>query len=330
MVSALVELGSALHVLGSPQHHADQPWVSEVRSRMSPELTAETACWSWTTSAVRSRLFVREPGVDEGAESMPLSLGNRSPRSITDDLLRPLSVLGPERSLIDWAAARGPAVQQTVEQLVTDPAGSSQRFGDFLRATWEEWYADLWCQVRPQLRNRVRRFQQTRAKLGAAQALTSLHPAFGSGRDVGTVVLAKVQSNRHDVARRGLRVAPTVFGSPHVYVANVPGQAILLIHPLHRAATGPVPSVAELQRRLTVLANAGRLEVARAIAGEPRTAHEIASLWGMDATAVTRHLRALASSGLATSTRQGRYVRYQLNADVVQRLGRDLLDLLER
>lgn len=72
------------------------------------------------------------------------------------------------------------------------------------------------------------------------------------------------------------------------------------------------------------------LDVARAIAGEPRTAQEIAGLWGMDTTAVTRHLRALASCGLASARRQGRYVRYQLDADAVRRLGADVLALLQR
>jgi len=326
----MVELGGALHVLGSPDHHADQRWVTDVRSRMSPELSDETACWSWTTTAVRSRVFVGQLADVENAEDVPWVLARTPPHTVAADLLRPLSALGSTRSLIEWAAARGPAVQETVEALVADPAAGSRRFEQFLRATWEEWYAELWCRVLPQLREHARHFQQTRARLGAAAALTGLDPAFHRGRVAGTVVLAKVQSKRHDVTLRGLRVAPSFFGSPHVYVADVTGQPVLVVHPIRSARSEPVPSAAEIRLRLTMLATSGRLEVARAIAGESRTAQEIASLWGMDATAVTRHLRALASSGLANAQRQGRYVRYRLDADAVQRLGADALDLLQR
>jgi DNA-binding transcriptional ArsR family regulator len=78
------------------------------------------------------------------------------------------------------------------------------------------------------------------------------------------------------------------------------------------------------------MAHRGRLEVARAIATEPRTAGEIAALWNIDPTLVNRHLRALASAGLARSIRRGRFVQYQLDADAVQVLGTDLVALLLR
>jgi DNA-binding MarR family transcriptional regulator len=49
----------------------------------------------------------------------------------------------------------------------------------------------------------------------------------------------------------------------------------------------------------------GRLEVARAIATEPRTAGEISALWHIDPTLVNRHLRALAAAGLARTAGGG-------------------------
>ncbi|MFF4615191.1 ArsR/SmtB family transcription factor [Nonomuraea jabiensis] len=92
------------------------------------------------------------------------------------------------------------------------------------------------------------------------------------------------------------------------------GPGLLICWRLPATAGSQVPSVAELQRRLEAVAHQGRLEVALAIATEPRTAGEIATLWNMDPTQVNRHLRALAATGLARTTRQGRFLRYQLNA----------------
>lgn len=81
---------------------------------------------------------------------------------------------------------------------------------------------------------------------------------------------------------------------------------------------------------LDAAANSGRLEVARAIATEPRTAGEIAALWDMDATLVNRHLRTLAAAGLARTTRRGRYVSYVLDDAAVRGIGHELLALLLR
>lgn len=136
------------------------------------------------------------------------------------------------------------------------------------------------------------------------------------------VSVAKLQNTRHDVARRGLAVAPSAFVHPHLYVADVPG---------HPVDAGPsVPSVAGLVTQFETVANRGRLEVARAIATEPRTAGEIAALWHVDPTLVNRHLRALAAAGLATTVRRGRYVQYRLDTSAVERLGSDLVRLLLR
>ncbi len=323
VVSALHELGAALHVLGNPGHHGEPDWTVRVRATMTDALADETERWSWTTSAIRSQVFVTVPVLEEDIGL----LDRQDPAAVAEALLRPLTRLGPTRTVLGWATSRGLAVSETVELLIADPPAGARRFAAFLRASWDEWYADEWRRVRPSLLDRAERFRRTVTAHGPAHALAGLHPAF-QRRDPGAVVLAKVQNARHDVARRGLCVGPTAFGSPHVYVADVPRQSLLVLYPEQPDAA--VPTVAEIRQRLTVLANPARLEVARAIAGEARTAGEIASLWRMDATAVTRHLRALSAAGLAAPERHGRFVRYRLDANAVRSLGADVLDLLQR
>jgi Family of unknown function (DUF5937)/Bacterial regulatory protein, arsR family len=159
-------------------------------------------------------------------------------------------------------------------------------------------------------------------------ALTSLDPAVTAVCGGDGIVVAKVASGRRDVSRRGVLVAPSAFIRPHLYVADVPGRPLRLIHSVQ---TGPpLPTVGELLRRLHTAADPGRIEVARAIATEPRSAGEIAALWGLDATLVNRHLRTLAAAGLAQPLRRGRFVQHQLDLAAVQALGRDLASLLLR
>jgi DNA-binding transcriptional ArsR family regulator len=309
VVEPLVELGGALHVLDDPGHHDALDWANTVKGRLSPALADATERWAWTTRAIRSAPFVTASSTD-----FDTALRTLRSENLAEQLLRPV--------VRRAAVSRGPVVASLLDR----PVEATAEFLWFLHATWREWFGFEWQRLRPALTARARRFTDSAKRHGAAPALTTVDAAVtrtGSG-----VSLDKLQNARHDVAERGLAVAPSSFVRPHLYVADVPGQPLLLIHPVE---PGPsVPSVAELVSRLETVANRGRLEVARAIATEPRTAGEIAALWHVDPTLVNRHLRALAAAGLATTVRRGRYVQYRLDTAAVERLGGDLVRLLLR
>jgi DNA-binding transcriptional ArsR family regulator len=328
VVSVLVELGSALHVLGDPVHHGAARWAADVRAAMSPGLAEATESWRWTTQAIRSTPFVTASSSADDFDGRLEQLRALPPRRLAGLLLRPISPSGDVRAALRWGRSRGPAVTALVEALVDRPEDAVGGFLRFLERSWREWFSAEWARVRPLLGARSRRFADTVTARGAASALATLDPSVTASVTGEGVRIAKVQNARHDVSRRGLLVAPSTFIRPHLYVADVPGQALLLIHPVD--AGPPVPALAEILRRLDVVANRGRLEVARAIATEPRTAGEIAALWNMDPTLVNRHLRSLASAGLAQTTRRGRFVQYRLDIHALHALGADLAGLLLR
>lgn len=328
VVSALVEFGSALHVLGDPGHHGADEWAAGVRAAMSPGLAGWTESWWWTAQAIRSAPLITAAPPGDDFRSRLAQLRAMPARRLAGQLLRPVSPSGDARAAMHWSRSRGPAVAAAVEALVTRPADAVADFLRFLDRSWQEWFSAEWVRVRPVLAARARQFADTVSMHGAAVALSAADPSVTVAASGGAVSIAKVQNARHDVSRRGLLAAPSIFIRPHLYVADVPGRPLLLIHPA--GAGAPVPSMAALVRRVGAVAHHGRLEVARAIATEPRTAGEIAALWNMDPTLVNRHLRALASAGLAATIRRGRFVAYQLDAGAVPALGTDLLGLLLR
>ncbi|GAA0969467.1 hypothetical protein GCM10009555_016660 [Acrocarpospora macrocephala] len=329
VVAPLIELGSALHVLGQPKHHNREEWAQNVRAAMSPALAEQSRTWAWATQAIRATPFVRVTGSPDRTDFPgQVERMRRIPaRELAAQLLRPVSGAGDPAAARKWGRSRGPAVTALVDALIDQPEEAVGRFLDFLAATWQEWFRDEWRTVQPDLVARSRQIEDVLQRFGVAAALSSLDPAVSVRGS--SVVIAKVQSSRHDVSRRGLAIAPSAFVRPHVYVANIPGQPLLLIHDAG-ADQGSVPSAPAILSRLTVLAHAGRLEVCRAIASEPRTAGEIAALWGMDPSQVTRHLRALASAGLVRAQRQGRFVQYALEVEAVESVGVDLVRLLLR
>ncbi len=328
LVSPLVELGSALHVLHDPAHHDADEWAAHVRVAMTPRLAGWTNAWAWTTQAIRSGPFVTvPPEVDDFADLLD-ALRALPPKRLAEQLFRPISRSGDPRVALHWSRSRGPAVSAIVETLVERPHVAVSDFLAFLERSWHEWFSVEWARIRPSLVARARRFTDTVATYGAAAALTTLDTAIRVSAEGAGVTIAKLQNTRRDVAQRGLVVAPSAFIAPHLYVADVSAQPLLLVHPVGAGAPGL--SVSVLMNRLNSVAHRGRLEVARAIATEPRTAGEIAALWGIDPTLVNRHLRSLASAGLACTTRRGRFVQYSLDTDALRALGTDLLSLLLR
>lgn len=327
VVSALVEFGSALHVLHDPGHHDATGWAAGVREAMSPRLVTWTQAWWWTAQAIRATPFVTAvPPADDIPASLAWLRAMPAPQ-LAGQLLRPISPSGEMGAALHWSRSRDTAVTAVVEGLVMRPDEGVADFLRFLDASWREWFSAEWATIRPVLAARARVFADTVSAHGAAAALATIDPSV-TVMAAGSVSIAKTQNSRHDVSRRGLLAAASTYIRPHLYVANVPRHPLLLIHPADGGP--PVPSAADLLRRLSILAHRGRLEVARAIATEPRTAGEVSALWHIDPTLVNRHLRALATAGLAHTTRQGRFVQYQLDADAIAVLGTDLLALLLR
>jgi DNA-binding transcriptional ArsR family regulator len=326
-VSPLVELGSALHVLRDPDHHDAAEWAASVRTGVSRRLAEAIASWSWTTQAIRATPFVT-PGPVEDVPAALSAMAAMPPDQLARQLLRPISPGGQTGAALRWAQARGPAVAALVQMLVDEPSRAVNEFMEFLQQCWDEWFAAEWRRRRPVLRARARRFTDVVGARGGVQALATVDSSVRALASGDGVSVAKVAKGRHDVSGRGLTVVPSTFIWPHLYVGDVPGRPLLIIHPVEPGPPGP--SMGELVRRLGTIANAGRLEVARAIATEPRTAGEVAALWHLDSTLVTRHLRTLTAAGLARATRRGRFKQYELDLSAVKALGDDLAALLLR
>jgi DNA-binding transcriptional ArsR family regulator len=150
-----------------------------------------------------------------------------------------------------------------------------------------------------------------------------------AARDPDSVVVQKVQNKRIDLAQRSILLVPSNFIAPHLFLGEIPGEPLTVIYPATGRAAA-VPTAQTIRQRLEALAGPDRLQICRAVASEPRTAGEIATLWSLNPTQVTRHLRALSRAGLVTAERQGRFVAYRLDEDAMRAIGTDLLDLVMR
>ena len=333
VASPLIELGCALHVLAEPRHHDRVEWAAA--QRLPAVLRSELAQWTWTVRAVRARFFATSAatGVPSWEDELR-ALRAREPSELAGELVRPLrgrplsSRTTDADAVLHWARSRGRPVATLVEALLTDPAESVRRFVDLLDACWVEWFREVWEESRDALAARGRQDRDLAMRDGVGAMLSSLDGSIDV-RDQDSALVQKVQSKRIDVATHSVLLVPSNYIAPHLFLGEVPGEPLTIIYPAGGRGAA-VPTAHQVRARLEALAAPDRLQVCRAVASEPRTAGEIASLWGLHPTQVTRHLRALTRAGLVTAERQGRFVAYRLNEQALTTLGTDLLTLVMR
>ena len=333
VASPLIELGCALHVLAEPRHHGRTDWAAGVP--LSADLRAELAQWTWTVRAVRARFFATSTATGMPSWDDELTaLKKRPPEEVAAELVRPLrgrplsSRSTDNTAVLPWARSRGRSTAVLVEALLTDPAEPVRRFTDLLDACWQQWFRDVWDESRDALAARGRHDRDLAVRDGVGVMLRSLDASIDV-RDADSVVVQKVQSKRIDISTRSLLLVPSNYIAPHLFVGEIPGEPITILYPAAGRAAD-VPTAQQIRARLDALASPDRLQVCRAVASEPRTAGEIAALWGLHPTQVTRHLRALTRAGLVTAEREGRFVAYRLNDEALTTLGTDLLTLIMR
>src|SRR5262245_4556479 len=78
-------------------------------------------------------------------------------------------------------------------------------------------------------------------------------------------------------------------------------------------------------RSLKALADPERLKIIQCLIAGPKNVSEIAELLEQDIANVSHHLRVLHTAGLVNDEKQGKFVRYSLDPEVVT--GKDVLDL---
>ena len=333
-LSPLVELGWAWHLLVGAEHHPERAeWVADARAALSADLARDLDAWSFAVSAVRATVLADPTLVPAGPLPEQLAwLDRMPPAELAAAMLRPLlrergrPGTAERANVLGLARARGADSVRVVRALLDEPAAARAELVDILGRMWTVCFRAEWRSAAPALRRAVDAGARRVARDGWSAAARGLSPAMRV--EAGRLVIDKVQSKRLSAAGRGLVLTPTRLGGTHIYVADEPGRPVVVHYPLpapRRAADGHATL-----RRFAALAHPVRLEVCRAIAVEPRSAKEIARLWRLSDTTVTKHLRALRAAGLVRVERAGHFVRYSLHADAVETLGADLLEVLRR
>ena len=339
-VSPLAELCAALHALEEAEHHpASRDWVAAARAG-APELLAEAAGWAPLWGSLRARYFYPLDARGERTLDDELAVvGDLPPRSFAAMSVE--AIIDRDRTLpydrvLDDPDARARFLEHArrfsarrlalATRLTEDPDGCRAALLAFLRAFADRAFAVEWARVRPPLRDDAERRRRDLRRRGPGvigEVTATAQERHGPHR----VVFDKLYQAMARVGADPCLLLPSAHVGPHVVIKHAAGLPVVIQY-----AAGDLPETPfeEVNRRLRALSDPGRMQLSRALLRGRRTTVDLAHYTGMSEPQVSRHLRRLREAGLVRTSREGRLVFYELDADAVRAIGADLIAALWR
>ncbi|MHA6765709.1 DUF5937 family protein [Streptacidiphilus sp. PAMC 29251] len=343
--SPLAELGSALHLLVEPAHHAQQTgWITAAGAQIDPDLMDRvvTADYLWRTSrsdmllparprqTLAEELDVLDALDDETWVRSALMTSSCGVVPLRDDLGSPLTDDTARHIARERAAARGGRQLDFVDSILTDPPTARRWLRRLLEDCATGFFNAAWRRVAGRLAGDARHKRDLLVRHGLERTLAAVSPAVTLSASGGHIVVDKLQDRAASSAGTGLTFMPSAFSHPHLLVVHAPGRQPVINYPVLATPSEPSVSVAAVQSRLHALDHPVRLRLLRSIARGPQTTAQLAEAWLLTAPEVSRHLAVLRNAGIVTSSRRGRYVGYELDLAANARLGTDLIEALLR
>ncbi|MBP2216951.1 DUF5937 family protein [Arthrobacter sp. CAN_C5] len=288
-ISPLCQMSLSLRSLKDAARYPLQlPWLQRIEARRSgldlEVLLALTNDRLWTPDLLTPR-----PG---------------SPLTRIEDELDDLARADPGRFVHQLSALHGtvPAV------LRGDPGKVLERSAEALHAYWESCFQPDWLRMRTILEADIAYRGRQIAQAGLASTMNGISLSMKVAGNAVSLQLRHSSDNSQPVAGRGITLVPTMF-TTLACAPNDRREPPMILY----AARGQ----GGMWQPERLASDAGAIEllgVTRAglltALEEPTSPTELGIRFGVTASAVNQHLRALRIGRLVTSTRHGRSVLY--------------------
>ncbi len=345
--SPLLEAAMSLRSLAAPKRvPMHLPWVRRCRERLPDELLTglrslldgpgaylpgvfEVGLQGELPSFTDELARLEDLDLDLFLHEMSLAHGGAACRMEGDEgtaLDDPAIVRDPHyvEQVVAGARERDPAHAAFVERLFADPAEARRHVVDLLQQYWDLAFAEEWERIRPRIEAEATDGARTLVTAGVPALVTHFLPEGTWDPTTSSITVDKSWDRTCDVAARGgMLFVPTVYGWPNVMIELATPWPVAVFLPLRDLRQPEVPHATdrEVADGLRALGDETRLQITRLVAEEPRSTKELAALLNLSESAVSRHLKTLATAGVVDSERDGYFVLYRLVPDRIGALG---------
>lgn len=344
-VSPIAELGSILHLITDPSHHAPLADISgHLRSTLDDPALERLDALSPLWRGYRCRIFfplqhdtfttidddlARINALEENRFVEIIVWGILGGHSRAPSLQR-IRMVDGEKEVIRRARTRSDSAYSLARSLFADPNSVRQRIMTLINevaiALQEPWLrSEAILRADVQLRRRII------DREGLVSGLTGLTHSSRLLTNPDRIAFDKVHHGVIDLEKKPILALPSRYGWPHLLTKHEPGWPALIQYPLEpTVAVRGIPSSHVIQERLAALSDVTRLRVCRLLAREQLTTTELARITNVSKPQMARTIRQLRECNLLSQTRRGHFVFYQLDVEAINQLGSDLLVSLIR
>ena len=336
-VSALRELGWALHVLSRPSHHGMfLKWVLQTRHRLSPDMLDSIEQMTpfflgWLQiilqgfrCEVRSPCFMNEWEAYMGLDSDHLETLHKN---IQHQWTHHFDLRMARNS--EWESALFLTDPEWWKQWHGKVESLRDQLGWLIKRFWEQEFEAVWREIVQDLHNDAINRVTNRKMENPSLWWQAISPRLRMERDTGSMQVLVPWTMEFSVTPTTLvTFSPSVFCWPHLWVNGWQNQLnVTYQSQAVRCWAAPIPSPTRLASMLEALSEPTRLLIVRHLFGSVGTTGSIAHTLRLSASTVSRHLTLLHSVGLVDRIAMGHYVLYQANRSALQSMGEDLQNL---
>ena len=342
--SPLLEAILSLSVLAQPSHHPlHHEWARETRRNLPSEIKQRVADFGFLHMQYIPAGLIPPPEnpfpsfESELARIRALPLAEQSGPilgnvlGMSESELAELSTPATREAALDRVAELGSATVALVQLGIDSPEELVENFLGGIVRYWELSFAAEWERIEPQLAESVAAGRALLERDGLFGMLESLRPRVGVSSESGEFWIRREHEEELVLDERAqVLFVPSGYLWPHTGIVHDPPRRLSLLYAAPFAAFDSPPDVGDgMAALLRALGDPTRLQALKLIAERPRSTQELAQLIAITESAMSKHLRLLAETGVVESRRDGYYRLYSLDRRRIEPLSAMLLEFLE-
>ena len=295
------ELVSSLHTLSNPNHHKSRlVWAEEKLTEMSGDLLDQLERISEITDN-----FMSVYGLEKPKDHWELSiLDMMDVIEAMDNSMFMFQVVGESGSKFHVAEFDGPSFQEA--------------FVTFLRNFYMEHFLNDIAFSEPIMIRHIRKEYMTAEKMDIYQYIQSLHPRIEITED--RILFHKYKL--YDVKKSEIEQANIHADSyviPHLLMGIEEGE-VHFVSPVYLTSHNQNFMPTELLGVFKGLGDGTRLNIVRHLYKQPLTTQKLSDLLDISEPGISKQLKRLHQVGIVYKERDGSYIRYHLNQQVIDSL----------
>lgn len=202
--------------------------------------------------------------------------------------------------------------------------------GNLLSTYWEEVFQPIWTEIEKSIDKTIKSEKYACSKVGdCIQYIASLHNQIHVAK--GQIYLKKdIQYVIDQEEIRKIHIFPSTFSGSELLMDKL-GDALIIYYNLNlKYISDEIEVPTELSQTFKALGDESRLKIVKLLWGAPATTQYLANVLGLAQSTVSAHLKLLKSAGILKNKTIKKYVYYEVDQTMLERLSPMLLAFIQQ